>query len=383
MKITCVQAIPLSATWERVYQGAEAVPRELRHPAAHFMSVARTGQFSTIVTVTAENGAQGIGEAWGLPLPGVTALLINDFLAPLLRGRDLEEHAEIWSMLLDYLTRLGHSRGFLMEALSGIDIALWDLRARLLGQPLNHLLGTSQCDKIEVYASPVLFKATPEESAQAALAFRDRGFRGIKIKAGRDPSIDAAHIATIREAVGPDLTLMVDVNGGYDADTAIIFAEKIARYRIAWMEEPIPPGQIGELARVRNLSPVPIATGENDFSPQTFANLLEREAVDIVQPNVTRAGGITGTLRIAGLTSEHGATVSLHGVGSGLMQAASLHVMSVLPHATLFELNQFPNPLREGLVAPPISFQDGYLHVPTGPGLGCEIVSETLHRYRD
>jgi len=382
MKIIEIHAIPLSATWERVLGGAEKVPPELRRPAAHFQGVPRTGQFSTVVTVTAENGTKGIGEAWGLPVPGVTAMLINDLIAPLLRGRAVEEHAELWSMLADYMVRLGHSRGCMMEALSGIDLALWDLRARLAARPLNQLLGKPLRNRIEVYASPVLFEKTPEASARAAVAFCRRGFRGIKIKAGRGVDIDASHLSAIRREVGADISLMVDVNGGYDADTAIKLAGKIESLNIAWIEEPVPPEQLRAMSRVRKESPIPIAAGENEFSLQSFTNLLEQEAVDIVQPNVTRAGGITGTLQIAERAREYGVSVSLHGVGSGLMQCASLHAMSVLPDAGLFELNQFPNPLRESLVSPAPVFEDGSLMVPGGAGLGCELDHATLNRYR-
>jgi D-galactarolactone cycloisomerase len=309
MNITTVTAIPLSATWKKVFGSADAVPHGLRHPAAHFMNVPRNGQYSTVVTITAEDGTRGIGEAWGLPLASVTATIVNDFLAPLLIGRDIAEHADIWQMLFEYCERLGHTRGFMMEALSGLDIALWDLRARLAGKPLRELLGTPRRDRVETYVSPVPFKQTPRESAEAARAFIAQGFRAMKIKAGRDIETDAAHIACVREAVGPDVELMVDVNGGYDAATAIAFAEKIAPLRIAWIEEPIPPERTNELAKVRRASAIPIAAGENEFTARAFADLLDRGAVDVIQPNVTRAGGITGVLEIAELARAHGATV--------------------------------------------------------------------------
>jgi D-arabinonate dehydratase/D-galactarolactone cycloisomerase len=379
-RIASVHAEPLSATWERVF-GAEPVPDELRHPASHFMCVPRTGQFSTVVTIATDDGTQGIGEAWGLPVPGATASIIRDFLAPMLVGRSLGEHRAFWSMMIDYLARLGHTRGCMLEALSGIDIALWDLRARLAGRPLCECLGAPLHSRIETYASPVLFKATPGESAAAALDFAAQGFRAIKVKAGRGPSTDAAHLAAVRDACGPQIALMVDANGAFDIETALDLANRIAPLGIAWLEEPLPPGRPHEMAVLRRQCAIPLATGENDFCTADFASLLEAGAVDILQPNVSRAGGITGTLEIAALAREHGASVSLHGVGSGIVQYASLHAMAVLAHARWFEFNLFPNPLRDRLATPPLRPVDGFLDVPRAPGLGCGMDSEIIEKF--
>lgn len=382
MKIAAVEAIPLAATFADVYGGIENVPSSLLHPASHFAVVPRTGQYASIVRVTDESGMTGIGEAWGLPMPEPAAAIVNRLFAPLVLGRDADDIERIWSELFEYAARFGYTRGHMMEALSGLDIALWDLRARTRNVPLWRLLGGRRRERVPCYASPIMFLETPDESRAHARAFLDQGFQAIKIKTGRGIEIDTAHVASVRDTVGPDVALMVDCNGAYDVASTIDLARELEPYRLTWIEEPVGTERIDELAAIRKAIDTPIATGENDFSLRTFAGLLGSGGVDVVMPNVTRAGGITGVLRIAGLAQQHGAGFSLHGVGSGLMQYASIHLSSVLPNAHPFEFNQFLNPLRETLVEPAPVFEDGAFVAPDCAGVGCELNWEAVERFR-
>lgn len=388
-RIARVQAVPLAATWADLYNGIANVPASLLRPASHFAGTAppRTGQFSVLVTVTDGDGRTGVGEAWGLPLPDLAARVANDFLGPQIINRNAGDIAAIWHDLFASFARLGHTRGVFMEALSGIDIALWDLAGKQENKGVAALIGGGDAERrarIEVYASPILFTREPNESARLARAFVDQGFRAVKVKAGRGVETDAAHLAAVREAVGASVALMVDVNGAYDVVTSIALAHQIAPLGITWIEEPVPPEHVAEMAAISRAIVIPLAAGENDFSLRTFEGLLERRAVTVVQPNVARAGGITGVLAIADAAKRRGASVSLHGVGSGIVQAASLQLMSALPAscARFFEANRFPNPLRDALTQPPLVLADGFLTVPTGPGLGVSVDEATVERYR-
>lgn len=382
MKIVRMQATPLVASFADLYGGIDKIPPSILRPAAHFQSVPRTGQYSTLVRIEVEDGTIGYGEAWGLPLPEATALVVNRMLAPMVVGRQLSEADSIWDEIDIYFRRLGLTRGATMEALAGVDIALWDLRAKLDNRPVHELLGPRLRRAVECYASPIMFKDTPAQSCEAANAFVQAGFRAVKVKAGRGIATDVDHLAAVRDAVGPHIDIMVDVNGGYDARTAIALAEALEPLGVYWLEEPVPCLQYRDLARVKASASMKIAYGENDFSLEDFAALLDLAKVDVVMPNITRAGGITGVMRIARLAEQAGAKFSLHGVGTALMQCASLHVLGVVPNASYFEVNTFPNPLRDRLAAPAPAQSEGLMWVPEEFGLGCRIDEQTVEGYK-
>lgn len=382
MTITDIEATPLTAAWTDLFGGEERVPRALRHPAAHFTTFPRRGQYATLVRVTTGDGLVGVGEAWGLPLPSVTASLINEYLRPALIGRDADDIAGIWDGLYRMAESLGHTRGFLMEALSGIDIALWDRRGKAEGKTLADLLGGRRRDTVACYASPVMLHEACGDTAAQAGEYAGRGFTAIKVKAGRSLDADLAHLAAARAAIGPAVRLLVDFNGSYSAEKTIAFARAAESLDIYWIEEPLPPGQGDEMADLRKRINLPLAAGENLFAPGDFRDLLTRGAADRLTPNVTRAGGITGILKIDALAREHGARMALHGVGSGILLAASLNLMSVLENIDLFEYNQLLNPLREEITRAPFRFAEGALAVPALPGIGCEIEERTVARFR-
>jgi len=380
--ITSVEAIPLAALWEDLYGGIETAPPSLLRPSANFQGLPRRGQFSALVLVRDSDGVTGIGEAWGLPHADVAATIVNDLLRPAAVGRDADDIDGLWTLLVGAAEGLGHTRGFMMEAISGLDIALWDLRGKRRGRALSDLLGGRRQEFVPCYASPVRFSDDPAERIALVKEFVDAGFRGVKIKAGRDVDRDAEYVASLREALGPDFRLLVDVNCGWDAERAASFARAVEPYDVFWIEEPLPPDRPAELAAVRRAAQVRIATGENDFTVPQFRQLLDHGAADIVTPNVTRCGGVTGLLRIAELAEARGVGVALHGVGSAVMLAASLHCMSALPNGVCMEYNRFPNPLRETLAAAPASFRDSGLAVPGGPGLGIELNWDVVERFR-
>ncbi|WP_127585622.1 mandelate racemase/muconate lactonizing enzyme family protein [Paenibacillus koleovorans] len=377
-----IEAIPLSAMWEELYGGMEHVPPSLLRPSSHFQSIPRLGQFSTVVKVTDSDGLVGIGEAWGLPHADITATIVRQLLRPVALGRSAEDIDGLWELFVTSAESLGHTRGFMLEAISGLDIALWDLRGKRAGLPLSGLLGGRLRERIDCYASPIRFSGQPADTIENALEFTSLGFRGVKIKAGRTVEQDVAYVAAVREALGPDLRILIDFNCAYDTERTIAFAKEVEPLDIYWLEEPVPPDHVEAYEEIRRRSPIRISAGENDFSVQQFRQLIEKGAVDVINPNVTRAGGVTGVRRIQAISEANGVDIAMHGVGGGIMMAASLQLMSTFRNGLCMEYNRFPNPLREELVLPPIAFSEGTMGVPEGIGLGCILQDEVVARFR-
>lgn len=381
MKVARISATPLMASFAAIFGGAEKVPQHIRTPASHFRRIPRSGQMMTLVEVETDDGVVGYGEAFGLPHPLSAAAIVNEVVAPVLVGMEVEEPAEMTRVLHDYFFALGSTRGAAMEALSGIDIALWDLKARASGVPLSTLLGGSP-GPVSTYASPVGFHEHPDASAKAALAFLGQGFSAIKIKIGRGAETDALHVGAIRDAVGPAIRLYTDVNCAYDVPTAIKVAEALEPFDIGWFEEPIPPDDAQGLAEVRRHAPMPVAAGENEFSAIAFRRMLDAGALDYAQPNITRAGGVSGLLEIGRMCAEAGVKLAPHGVGSCISLASSLNVCRAAPGFATYEANRLLNPLRDEMGLNPWRMENGMLMAADLPGHGGEPDPEKVEGYR-
>lgn len=380
MKIVSIRAYPLYASFERLYGGADKVPPSMLAPANHFRLVPRTGQYATIVTIESDSGLIGVGEAFGLPHSQPTASLVEDVIAPALRGQRIGTPADMLAPLYAFFVALGHTRGPSMEALSGIDIALWDLLARHAGKPLAQHLG-GEVAPVDTYVSPVPYLDTPEQSAARARAFVGQGFRAVKLKIGRGVATDMEHIGAVREAMGSGVRLMLDVNCAYGVVEAIQLAKALKPFDIAWLEEPIRPDSPEELAQVRRQCPVPIACGENEFSPANFEALARAGAIDVLMPNITRAGGVSGMLEIDRICARNGVALSPHGVGSCIGVAAAVHTARAAAAFTVYEANLLPNALRSDLPVVPMPLVEGK-YLPTArPGHGCDLDWELLATY--
>lgn len=380
--IRSVEAIALAATWDKVFGGWDRVPLSMLNPAANQIVLPRRGQFTTLVRVKTEDGLEGIGEAYGLPSPEVTEAIINRLLGPMLAGRDGMAGAAIWEALFASQKGAGRTGGFYMEAISGIDMALWDLRGKALGQPVHRLLGGPLRTLIPCYASPVPFMATPEESAARAAEFVAGGFRAIKLKLGRGLAVDIAHAAAVREAIGRDVDLLVDLNCAYGVSEAVRVGRELAKLDIHWFEEPLDVDDLDGMAEVRTQLGLEMVAGECWFNRYQFREAFGRRAVDVVMPNPARAGGITEVLRIAQLAEAYHVAVSPHGVGSGINIAAALQLAAVMPNFRIYEYNQLLNPLRHGLLDTQLEFIDGCLRVPEGPGLGIKLNEDAVREFR-
>lgn len=375
-----IRAVPLTASFAAMYGGEDRIPEEVRKPSSHFQSIPRRGQFTTIVFAECSDGQTGIGECFGLPTPHAAAAFVNHVIAPALEGKPLRAPSEMLADVRRYLLALGHNKGPAMEAISGVDIALWDLTARRNETSLAQALG-GEVMALPTYVSPVPFLTTPAETAAAAVQLVS-GFQAVKLKVGRGAALDIRFIAAVREAIGPERKLMLDANCAYTFDEAATLLDEIKRLDIAWLEEPLPPDDLAGLRKLSERSEIPIAGGENEFTVGAIAALIDEAGIGIVQPNISRAGGVSGLLDIHRIAEQRGAKIAPHGVGGSVVMSSTLHCGAVMPGFLTFEVNRLPNPLRDDLGATP-TITDGFARPSDGPGHGVTINADQINRFSE
>jgi L-alanine-DL-glutamate epimerase-like enolase superfamily enzyme len=308
-------------------------------------------------------------------------------LRPLLIGERADEPARVTEKLRQSTFWQGRG-GAVEHAISGIDIALWDLMGQVCGQPVSRLLGGNYRQRIKPYGS-ILFDE-PEPLRQTLKQTVARGFRAIKLGwrpfGRRDRRTDELLIRTAREAVGPDVELMVDAGGSeqfwpHGYKWALETAKMLAGYDVIWFEEALPPDDLEGYVELRRHSPVPIATGEVLTRRQSFRPFIERHAVDIIQPDCTKCGGLTEAWRIGWMAYEHNVQLVPHGWNTAIGLAADLHLTAALPVARYVEYLT-PSPYLDELITNPFRPDaEGYLTVPTAPGLGIQLNRDALKRF--
>ncbi len=372
MKITQVEAIPLFAAFA---DALKVVPPELSQPAFSMRNNPLLGQGAIIVRISTDAGLVGIGEAMGRPGPRGTAAHINEVLAPMLLGADPRHHLALW-------TAMNETMRFAPMGISGVDMALWDLRGQIYGDSLPNLLGGAMRDTVGCYASPIPYMATPEATAEKAREFLQQGFQAVKLKIGRGLGVDIEHVEAARSAIGSDIKLLVDANGAYTAAESIALAQDLVKLDVFWLEEPVHPEYADDLARIRRRVDLPLASGEWLGSWVQFRDLLKAEAVDVIMPNITRCGGITGMMKIADLAALENVTVAPHGVGAGIGIIAAIAACAVMPNFLIYEYNQLFNPLRHSVMREPIPFEQGVLKPNEREGLGLSLNEKIIERYR-
>jgi L-alanine-DL-glutamate epimerase-like enolase superfamily enzyme len=276
-----------------------------------------------IVVVQAHaDGAVGVGYTY---THDAAARLIEDRLAPLACGSDLDDLAGVWQQLGRQLRNIGRP-GIGFMALSAVDIALWDLKARLLDVPLVDLLGGVR-DEAAVYGSGGFTSYPLDRLASQLRAWVEQGVPRVKMKLGREPARDPARLDVARAAIGDDADLYVDANGAFSREEAVEWGRRFAaEWGVSWFEEPVSSADVDGLRLVRESVPLDVAAGEYAFVPADFRNLLQARAVDCLQVDVTRCGGYTGFLGAAELAAEYGLEVSAH-----CAPQASVHVSCAVP----------------------------------------------------
>ncbi|MGY3544763.1 D-galactarolactone cycloisomerase [Bradyrhizobium sp. USDA 4472] len=342
-----------------------------------------------LVEIETDTGLTGWGECYGPAR--MTAAVVNN-VASWLIGKDPLRTDVLWQTIYARLRDHGQ-KGVVIQGLSGIDIALWDIKGKHFGVPAHQLLGGAARNEVQAYATGLYRRKSgdpleylPDEAA----SYAGEGFRAVKLKVGFGIAEDAAVTRAVREAIGPDVALMVDANHAYDAVAAIRLGRLIEAHDIGWFEEPVPPEDVAGYRAVKSALTIPIAGGECEFTRFGFRDLFASHALDIAQPDTCAAGGLTECKKIADMSEAFGIRYNPHVWGTGIAIAASLQLLAVLPSHTptslaplepLLEFDRTEHPIRQEILKQPIEHVKGLVRVPDAPGLGVEIDRKALARF--
>jgi D-galactarolactone cycloisomerase len=342
-----------------------------------------------VVEIATDTGLTGWGECYG---PARMTAAVVDSVAPWLIGADPLRTEYLWREIYARLRDHGQ-KGVVIEGLSGIDIALWDIKGKNFGVPAHTLLGGAVRHAVRAYATGLYRRKSGDPMqylAEEAAGYVAEGFEAVKLKVGFGIAEDAAVTRAVRAAIGPDVALMVDANHAYDAAAAIRLGRMIEPHDIGWFEEPVPPEDIAGYRAVKAALSIPIAGGECEFTRFGFRELLVTRALDIVQPDTCAAGGLSECKKIADMAEAFGVRYNPHVWGTGIAIAASLQLLAVLPAHTppslkplepLLEFDRTEHPIRQALLTQPIEHARGVVRVPDGPGLGIEVDRAALARF--
>lgn len=325
-----------------------------------------------LVRVRTASGTEGWGEAFAYGGPVAIADVVRNVLAPVVLGTEVVElRATVERM--HRAVRIAGRGGLAMMALSAVELALWDLAGRAAGLPVVALLGGAARQRLPAYASHPHYERE-EDVTTAVRQSIDAGFTAVKL---HQTEIEAMRAA--RHAAGPGLRLAIDTNNGWHAAEAVRVAGAVRDLHLLWLEEPVwPPEDYEALARTR-AGGVPVAAGENEYTLTGFQRALNVRAVDVIQPSVAKAGGLTTLMAVAGLAAAAGVPVVPHSFYFGPGLAATYHFAATLPGDTLVE---FPlGKMEAPLIREPIRAEGGYVSVSGAPGLGVEVDVSRLDRY--
>lgn len=347
-----------------------------------------TKRSAMIVEIVTEGGLVGWGEAFG---PARITAAVVAHLRPLLLGQDAIACDALWERMYNSLRDHGQ-RGVVVEAISAVDVALWDIRGHYFRAPIHALLGGPLRTSVAAYATG-LYRRRDDDHArylcEEAVGYVERGFLAVKLKTGFGVDHDIRMTQAVRQAIGPDVRLMVDANHAYDVADAIRYGRAVEALDIGWLEEPVVPEDIDGYVEVKRALTMPIAGGEASFGRYGFRDMLLRRCVDILQPDVAAAGGISECKKIFDMASAFGVRCNPHVWGTGITIAASLQLLAVVPEvppglfpvAPMLEFDCTDHPIRQAVLTQPLEPKDGRMAIPDLPGLGIEIDRRALQRF--
>lgn len=361
----------------------------LRQPEIQYIS--DSTQDASIVRVHTDGGVTGVGDTDSAPMAVKACIEMPSShyfcrgLREILIGEDPLDIEGCWDKMYRFSIWYGR-RGVALHAMGALDLALWDIKGKVEGKPIWALWGGQRQTRIRAYAS-VLMPDTPDEAARLAARWAERGFTAIKMgwggfRLGLPTAVELVRAA--RRAIGDGIDLLIDV-GFVERRTgaqAIAWVRRLEEFRPFWIEEILPPDDLDGYRELADAVETRIATGENNATVQEFQDLLDRARVDVVQPDVTRCGGLTVARRIGLLAHARGRPCVPHAWRNGIVVAASLHLNAVLPNSLLQEFCQAETPLNRDLVREAFPAPGGYLDVPDRPGLGVTLNEEIVHRHR-
>lgn len=363
----------------------EVICQVLRIPSVEKKTA--SSQDSVLVRVRTDNGLEGFGEADSSP-EMVKAAIDAPFshniacgLRQLVVGENPLEHERLWEKMYRATMYCGR-RSTMITAMAAIDMALWDLKGKHFGEPIHRLLGGKRHDRVLAYAS-ILFGRDGQETADIGRRWRAAGYKAVKFgwePMGKNEALDIELVAGAREGLGADGTLLIDAGCVWDARTALQRAHSFANYKIGWLEEPLHPDDYDGYKWLRDRSPVPIAGGEEECGRQSWRPLIDRQALDVYQVDLSR-NGFTDSAYVRQRVEEIGARLCNHCYTSPVTVAASIHWLSTCRDAFLFEDCVEDSPLRHELTNEKVQAVDGWISPPDGPGLGVTLNEDFVRRH--
>lgn len=359
MKISKMRTVALSIPLDRPFKGVRQQPRERINPV--------------IVQLTADDGLEAFGLAFAWNDRQVKSLKASvEDLEEIVIGQDVFRWAKVWQRLYDGTRHMGH-HGYGIYALATIDTALWVLRAKALGMPLAHLLGGFR-ERVPVYVSHLLFRNwSLDELQRDAASLVEQGFRAMKMNMGDKPfKVELERLKAVREAVGEDIEIMIDVNWAWTVADTIRIGREIESYNVYWLEDPLASDDPDQLAQVADALDVPIADGETYCTKYEFRQLIEKRAADILIVDLQRVGGITEWIKVATMAQAWNLPVASH-----IFHDFSVHLVAAIPNGLIVEYM----PWWDVIYQVPPQVKDGYMEIPKIPGLGLELDAEALKKY--
>ena len=335
-----------------------------------------------LVKVTSEDGTVGYGEAHHALSPTAIAEIVRFSIAPLLIGADPMNTEAIWDLVFHHQIQTHGAGTAAVIALSGIDIALWDLRGKLLNQPVYRLLCGRQ-RRIRAYAGGLSLGYKPlDELEKEVHQIVQKGYTAIKLRVGQGPKEDAKRVTHIRKTFGDDLDIALDAQTRYHVTDILDVVRYCEENHVYWLEEPFTPDNIDAYRAIKRQTAIPIAAGENHYTKHAFRDLLKAGAIDILQADCTKAGGITEVNKIADMAAAWHLTLAPHTSQSVLSAAANVHMLCAIPNGLIFEADLAEiNPFRDEISNIPLAVKDGYIEPNDQPGLGLDINEEVLAKY--
>ncbi|HEY4155034.1 MAG TPA: mandelate racemase/muconate lactonizing enzyme family protein [Puia sp.] len=368
MKITNVQAIVLKLP--------------------EISSAADGTQDDLIIVVETDEGITGYGEVD--TAPGVGKAVVDAYMShgtcyglrEVVKGSDPFDYEQIWNDMWAKTYYYGRS-GPVMHVMSGIDMAIWDIMGKATGKPVHKLLGGSYTDKVRAYAS-ALMPENKEEVKRKVESYISQGFTAIKFgwgPLGYDVHFDIELVKAARKAAGDQVDILIDIGKRYRLKSAFYVAKALEQLNIYWLEEPLPAEDYIGYKRLTESTSLRIATGEEESGRLAFARLINETHVDVIQPDMSRCGGLTEAKKIATMTADQNMLCVPHAFKTGVLVAASIQLIAAIPNAPFLEFSVTDSAIRKELLVNPFKQKDGFVDVPQTPGLGIELNPDVIKKY--
>jgi galactonate dehydratase len=368
---------PLQAA---VGPGAASRPGGDYRWAATYETLYSTKIEAALIKVETDDGVVGWGESQAPLAPEVVCAIIDTLLAPVLIGEDPMAHERLWRRMYSTMRVRGHTGSFLLDAIAGIDTALWDIKGKALGARVCDLLGGPFTDRLPTYISGLAGKDIPARVADAA-RYREKGFTAFKLFMDGAPEETLELIDSLRARLGEQTKIMVDALWRMDLSEAIQLGRQLDARGVLWLEAPLPPEEVAGLVKLASALDAAVAIGECWRTRWELKPFFDAGAVEILQPDIGRSG-VTEGMKLAAMAETHAVRLAFHvSIGLGAQIAAALHVAAAIPNLMFVERNPQVWLVAEQFLKAPLPVGDGWLGVPGGPGLGIEVDEDKLKPY--